>query len=91
LQEQKHFDRRIKLYQAVPENLKLFDRKVFFRIDFLSMMLQNTKLYWLMKNYLFPWLYVTAPEQCIVAVQYIKGIKFLPKVIGDVWHNSEGS
>ena len=24
-------------------------------------------------------------------IQYIKGIKFLPEVIGDVWHNDEGS
>jgi len=40
---------------------------------------------------LSPWLYFTASVQHIITVQYIKGIKILPKVIGDVWHNGEGS
>ena len=44
-----------------------------------------------MKNYLSSWLYVPAPEQHIIIAQYIKAIKFLHKVIGDVWHNGEGS
>ena len=44
-----------------------------------------------MKNTLSPWLYVTAPEQHAITVQFIKGIKTLPKVIGDVWHNGDGS
>ena len=42
LEEQKHFNPRIKLYKAAPENP---DRKVAFRIDFQAMILQNTKLY----------------------------------------------
>jgi len=48
---------------------------------------------WWMKNFLSPQLYITAPEQYIVTVQYIKGITFLIKGITfltkviDVWQN----
>jgi len=35
---------------------------------------------------------MSLPQSSIsFTVQYVKGIKFLPKVIGDVWHNGEGS
>jgi len=43
------------------------------------------------KEFSVPLYYFTAQEQHIITVQYIEGIKFLPKVIGDVWHNGEGS
>ena len=50
---------------------------------------------WCMKNSLpLAWLYFTAPEQRIVAIPYIEGMKLLHKVIGiwqNVWHNGEGS
>ena len=83
----------------MPENPKLFDRKVVFRIDFESMMLQNIKLY-------LNWLWVTSlvNEEFSVplvimslsqAVHLYNSVhikyKILPKVIGDVWHNGEGS
>ena len=42
-----------------------------------------------MKNSLSPWLYVTVPEQHIVAVQYIIKV-YLPNM-AYVWHNGDGS
>ena len=43
------------------------------------------------KEFSVPLVIFHCPEQHIITVQRIKGIKFSPKVIGDVWHNGEGS
>jgi len=39
-------------------------------------------------------LVMSLPRQRVIIIQYIKSIKFFPKLIGiwqDAWHNGEGS